>query len=705
MLNDDLEGRVLAGDDFDAFSTPLSETPSGFLIFVGVYVACSFFFLIPVALWTRWDRRRRGRDVRKAADAAESQGQEMVRMEGNNSGENAALAAGGGANALHLVSGEEQPRGAAPVGEAPPVVSKVAVPALPNASFAPTDRAELAMKTWPAASRIHPHPAGRGGGTPDVPSTENGHDQEERTDNHRPHALNPASGEHTPLPTPALDDEVPSSNRLPTTDRRPADQSSTVLSAATTSQLRRPSNAASGVRRRQRTSSSSRNSATFQLVSDMGARMGLTQGFPQAAVRAQAVKRFVHAERQQAGSGVDEAGSGTTRSRDPSWLMSQRPGRRPSLSQTSSRMSDAAGFVLTGEVVDGESDFYRQRFYDRARRSRRRRGSVSSAASDFSLMPPLNPEALAPEDAADANDPGRANVFQYQDIPPPPRATFSDTGFCLSRCGGFLDCVEPDSEMRRILRIAVPSVAGAVADKVLRLVLIGIISYYINTQSMVAFVLVTIFLRLTVDAVSGSITDTEVTNIQTAMAGGGEDAFYKSGQIIQLALIVQILLGVPILVGWVYGIKSLVNWLLSEVSGSEKVVELAFEYMQVIVLDYFFRVVGKTFLVPFHMNGRAPFETIIDVVGAVLTMIAIGVVAGTGANVGDRPTLVSVAWIQVINSVVKFICKVAYVCLKGWFQPYRDGFFGRLTFLVRSRRALGRLRKHFLLSLLSPFCR
>lgn len=675
MTDDDyFEGggsRILAGDDFDSFSTPLSETPSGFLIFVGVYVACSFVFLIPVALWTRWDRRRRG--VRKADAAAESQGQEMVRIEGNNSNGNA------------QPMDEQQPPEATSGDSSPPVVGKVAVPAsVPNASFAQTDRAELAMKTWPATSRVHPHPTASvrdAGGTADAHNNntvENG-GHHEGTDEERPRALHPASGDQAPLPSPALDDEVPSSHR------RPTDQGSVVLSAATTSQLRRPSHTASsssgGLRRRHRTSSS-RNSATFQLVSDMGARMGLTQGFPQANVRAQAVRRFVHAERQQAGSAIDEAGSGTTRSRDPSWLMSQRPGRRPSLSQTSSRMSDAAGFVLTGEVVDGESDFYRQRFYERARKSRRRR-SVSSAASDFSLMPPLNPEALAPEDAADANDPGRANAFHYQDAPPPPRATFSDTGFCLSRCGGFLDCVEPDSEMRRILRIAVPSVAGAVADKVLRLVLIGIISYYINTQSMVAFVLVTIFLRLTVDAVSGSVTDTEVTNIQTAMAGGGEDAFYKSGQIIQLALIVQILLSVPLLVGWVFGIKSLVNWLLSGVKGSPEVVDLAFEYMQVIVLDYFFRVVGKTFLVPFHMNGRAPFETIIDVVGAVLTMIAIGVVAGTGANVGDRPTLVSVAWIQVINSVVKFICKVAYVCLKGWFQPYRDGFFGRLTLLVR----------------------
>jgi hypothetical protein len=330
----------------------------------------------------------------------------------------------------------------------------------------------------------------------------------------------------------------------------------------------------------------------------MGARMGLTQGFHPASARAQAVRRFVHAERQISGSASEEAGSNTSRSRDPSWLLAQRQGRRPSLPhQSSARMSDAAGFILTEEVVDGESDFYRQRFFERTRRSQRHR-SVSSAASDFSLMPPLNPEALAPGDAADANDPGRANAFEYLDVPLPPTASFSNSGFFLSRCGGFLDCVEPDSEMRRILRLAVPSMAGGIAEKVLRLVLIGIISYYINTKSMVAFVLVTVFLRLTVDAVSGSITDTEVANIQNSMADGGDEAFYKSGQTIQLALIVQILVGAPILVGWVFGIKSLVNWLLSGVS--PETVDLAFEYMEVIVIDYFFRIVGKTLLVPFR---------------------------------------------------------------------------------------------------------
>jgi len=288
-------------------------------------------------------------------------------------------------------------------------------------------------------------------------------------------------------------------------------------------------------------------------------------------------------------------------------------------------------------------------------------------------------QALRPEDAADANDPGRGNPVPFFDAPPRPRPQFPKVGV-WTRCSGFLDCVEPDGEMRRILRLAIPSIAGGVADRFLRLVLIGIISYYINTASMVAFVLVTNFLRLTIEAVSGAITDTEVINIQNALASGGDDAYYRSGQIIKLSLIVQTLIGVPILVGWVFGISGLVNWLLSGVA--PEAAQLAAEYTQVIVFDYYFRVAGKTFLVPFHMNGRAPFENIIDVVGAVLTMIAIGVVVGSELNVGDRPTLVSVAWIQVIASFVKVTVKVSYVCFKGWFQPYREGFFGRFALSV-----------------------
>jgi Na+-driven multidrug efflux pump len=236
--------------------------------------------------------------------------------------------------------------------------------------------------------------------------------------------------------------------------------------------------------------------------------------------------------------------------------------------------------------------------------------------------------------------------------------------------------------MRRILRLAIPSIAGAIADRILRLVLIGLLSYYIDTPSMVAFVLANVFVRLTTEAISGAITDTEVTNIQNAMADGGDEAFYKSGQIVQLALIVQTLIAVPVLLGWAFGIKSLVSWLLWDVA--PLVAQLAEDYTQVIVLDYYFRIAGKTFLAPFQMNGRAPFETIIDVVAAVVTMIAIGVVIGIGTatTVGDRPTLVSVAWIQVIASLVKITVKVAYVSLKGWFQPYRGGFLGRVTFLV-----------------------
>jgi Na+-driven multidrug efflux pump len=168
--------------------------------------------------------------------------------------------------------------------------------------------------------------------------------------------------------------------------------------------------------------------------------------------------------------------------------------------------------------------------------------------------------------------------------------------------------------------------------------------------------------------------------IQMAMIEGGDSAFYLTGQYIQLALIMQILIGVPIFVTWVFVMEFVVGWLLSY--SSPNIAELAARYAKVVVIDYLIRACGRTFMIPYLMDGPAPFDRIIEVVGNILTILAIIVVLKVEQGMEERTTLVTVAWIQVVSSIAKTTTKVAFVILKRWFYPYQDGFFGSFTLLV-----------------------
>lgn len=298
-------------------------------------------------------------------------------------------------------------------------------------------------------------------------------------------------------------------------------------------------------------------------------------------------------------------------------------------------------------------------------------------------MPPLPQDCLSPEDAADADDPGRPNPFQpyYEAVRParPPPAALDPTTGLFAKCGGLLELVYCDYDALRILWLTIPSKLSAVTEPFLKLVIIAIITHFIDTQSMVAYVIVVSFVELTNSEISGAIADTELSTIQLALDEGGEATPFLIGQSMQLAVNMQVLIGLPLLLVWVFVMNPFVLWLLSYTTSSQGVADLASGYTDVIVVDYLIQSATKSFMFPFHMEGRRPFEAIIDTSTKVITMIVIGVLAYTENTYGEQPTLVAIAVVQVIASSAKTVIKIAYVVFNGWFAPFQRGFFASFT--------------------------
>lgn len=443
----------------------------------------------------------------------------------------------------------------------------------------------------------------------------------------------------------------PQVSNFPQDFRAPnADQMSGVPSAATTSRLRESSSPQDALPPTGR----KRTNRAWEAAS-----MGWKHRRPIGRIEAR--ERSVRSERQ---SQISEDES-VARSR-ASW--NSRPG-----SQVPSRrgMSDLAGSILEVESVRGEAEYYRQRYRQRARHRRR----LSTSTSERSVMPPLSPDALAPEDAADAHDPGiTPGTANYLGDDDEEEETIEWCWPFGTVCSAILDLAEPDFETRRILSLAIPTTISAVSEPLFRIVLVAIISHFIDTDSMVAFVLVILFVRITMEELSAAVTDTETILVQNAFAEGGDYGFYQVGQQVQLAVIMQVLIGVPVLVTWAYIVDDVVLWLVD----SSNIASLASDYTQIIVIDYVVQATCRTFMLVFHLSGNDRFDSNIDLSATLFTVLAIAIIVGYD----DSSTLVSIGWVQVAIGVAKTLVKFAYVVKKGWVEPYRRGLLGRLSLRV-----------------------
>lgn len=661
-------------DGFEDYHVETRETPTAFRAIVGLWVVLAVVFAAPLACWTR-DRRKRRRaqaNKKKSDDGAAETASEEDQHERN----------------TNRPKQNEQQQQQPPDLLNSHVETAPLPPRLPQQRL-PTNVADLsifhqehlaAMKAVAqeaAALRFSNNTAA--GGTAAQLLV----------------AVDPATI------TTKLPHSFPETafGRRTTTRSHNAASASAVPSVASTSRLY-------GQRRRGNS-----------LIGTMRSRVVPWSRNGRPLARPQVVQQGVEQERQSYLSGEIGGGGGEgsllshhSRSRSSWGSPGNNGGAQHPLFLRPKIVSDAAGSVLEGESVEGEAEYYRQRYRQRAhhhhhqhhRRTHSRTGGSSSlgggSSSDLgSIMPPLDPDCVSPEDAADAHDPGRAShlMFQYNNnnngnspnnqtghydrhthrtASSSQPSSEQPSNALQAQLLNVLDLAETDYECRRLLTLAVPSTVGAMADPFFRIVLVAIISHFIDTDSMVAYLIVILFIRLTTEEISGAIADTESNLLQTALSQGGDYAFFQAGQIIQLAVVVQLAVGIPILLLWYFLMDDVADWL---VDGDPEISEIAATYTGVIIIDYTLKGASRTLMLPFYLTGQAQFEVNIDLAATILTLVAIAVVATT-----KELSLAAIGWVQVIIGMAKMILKIAYVSLRGWLRPYQQGLLHTASFRV-----------------------
>jgi len=375
----------------------------------------------------------------------------------------------------------------------------------------------------------------------------------------------------------------------------------------------------------------------------------------------------------------------------------------------------------------GRSMFQRRPSHSGSARSGRSGGSMSLRSQingyPASIMSSIVDD-ISPNDAADADDPGKVRAFPTSGGMIGPDGVAGTTPCwtaCLLAMEPWLDVAEPNEEWKRLMGLAIPTTAGAILEPLSRCILVGIISQYVGTHAAVAFLLVQLLYKLTGQILSVAITDAESTLVQMALTasaannqqqdgnanGGGNNSpsftregYRLAGQYVQLSCWLQLVLVGTVLVLLHFYMEDAILWWVN----STEIASLAKAYYEIVMYIFFVQAIYRALMVPCHLRGseHSTLETIMDVFVTTATLITAAVVLAKTADIpseyeqqvsepytpkdrlsDSRTALITVAWIQVNIGVAACVLKVAFVTIKGWIDHFWGGLLRSFAPLVR----------------------
>lgn len=377
--------------------------------------------------------------------------------------------------------------------------------------------------------------------------------------------------------------------------------------------------------------------------------------------RAEVIQRAIQTETASVGSSFQGEHRALTRPR--------RGGSRAGSSRPPSKQGSIRGISdLASSALDHQDDVQNgQVVVEFGRRPSTRHARGESFSSMGTSLPPVVDD-ISPNDAADADDPGRANSIDQADeieitVCCGPGALWRPRTICLI-ADGLIELAEPDPEMRRMVSIGLPLTLGAMSENFFRVIMVAFISDGLGTNSMIAYLLPTLLIGFT-DELVGSVIDAESTLCAYALATGQD---LLAGQYVQAALVLHTVISVPVLAVWAVKMEDVLDWLLDS-DPPHNIGDLGKEYTQVIVIYHFVRSTSRILTVLYQLTGNELFETRFAIGEGIVTVATVCCVV----SLVENSKLVTVAWIQVIIGCAALIAKIAYGCFGGWLSRFWGG--------------------------------
>ena len=334
---------------------------------------------------------------------------------------------------------------------------------------------------------------------------------------------------------------------------------------------------------------------------------------------------------------------------------------------------------------------------------------------------------ISPLDAADADDPGKVRAFPTSaGVPIGMAGKAPCAAVCCTALEPWLDVAEPNEEWNRLLGLAIPMTLGSIVEPLSRCILLGILSQWVGTYAMVAYLLVNLLYRMTGEILSVAVTDAESALVQMALtssaagnnANQGQEGntnnnnngstftkggYLLAGQYVQLSCLLQLILIGTVLLLWHFWIEDVIFWWVD----SSEMASLAKSYFEIILILFLAQALYRAVTVPCHMRGTAhtTFETAMDIFVTAATLITSVVVLSQTADVpseyqqqldknayysyspearveDSRTALITVAWIQVNIGIAACVLKLAFCIVKGWLDHFWAGLIRSFAVLV-----------------------
>lgn len=325
---------------------------------------------------------------------------------------------------------------------------------------------------------------------------------------------------------------------------------------------------------------------------------------------------------------------------------------------------------------------------------------------------------ITPLDAADADDPGKVRAFPTTAggagvVPAGLAVKAPWAAACCTALEPWLDVAEPNDEWKRLLGLAIPMTLGSMVEPLSRCILVGILSHWVGTYAMVAYLLVNLLYRMTGEILSVAVTDAESALVQMALTSTASqegnnannngptftrEGYHLAGQYVQLSCLLQFIVVGTVLFLWHCYIENVVVWWVD----SADMASLAKSYYEIILILFLAQALYRAFTVPCHMRGAAhtTFETAVDIFVTAATLITSVVVLSQIADVpgeyppqgqemepniyvrpyspeerqaDSRTALTTVAWVQVTIGIAACVLKMAFCIVKGWLGHFESG--------------------------------
>ena len=238
----------------------------------------------------------------------------------------------------------------------------------------------------------------------------------------------------------------------------------------------------------------------------------------------------------------------------------------------------------------------------------------------------------------------------------------------------FLSFAKPDKEAKRILRLALPFTLPTVGEALFDAATVAVLSHFLGTNAVTAYVLVDLFLGLTDEFIGGFI-QAEGTICAHAYGAGNN---FLAGQYVQISMLLYIANSIPFLLMWAYAMGDA----LRALGVNEDVQAIGVEYTKVAIFSYLIDGITSGFGTLLDITGHEYFGLLFDLIH---NLIHFSAVVCLVMLVPDAQ-LVHVATIEVALQAVFLVGLLAWSIFKGWYSDFWGGMLR--SFAICNRHAV-----------------